>query len=99
MHDGQTAYFLPGGLLMAGVLPFWDRLKLAPGARAAVAGVNAVMVGVIAAALWDPLLMAAVRKPSDWALVAGAFVFLAVARLPAWLVVLGFGVVVGVFSR
>jgi chromate transporter len=94
-----AAIFLPGLLLVVGVLPFWDRLQRVTGARAAVAGVNAVMVGVIAAAFWNPLLMAAVRKPSDWALMAGAFVFLAVARLPAWLVVLGFGVLVGVFSR
>jgi chromate transporter len=92
------AIALPGALLLVGVLPFWDRLKHLSGARAAVAGVNAVMVGVVAAALWNPLLMAAVRKPSDWALVAGGVIFLGVARLPAWVVVLGMAVLVGAFS-
>lgn len=93
------AIFLPGALLVAGVLPFWDRLKGQPVARAALAGVNAAVVGVLAAALWDPVLTTAIRRPSDWALAAGAFVFLAVARLPAWLVVLAFAALVGFFGR
>jgi chromate transporter len=90
-----TAIFLPSLLLVAGVLPFWDRLKLQPEARGALAGVNAVVVGLLAAALWDPVLMSAIQRPDDWALVAAAFVFLAVARLPAWLVVIGFALAVG----
>ena len=90
-----VAIFLPGLLLVLGVLPFWDRLKLRPGARGALAGANAVVVGVLAAALCNPVLSTAVQRPSDWALVAGAFVFLAVARLPPWLVVIGFAAVVG----
>jgi len=94
-----TAIFLPSLLLVAGVLPFWDRLKLVPQARGALAGVNAVVVGLLAAALWDPVLTGAVRRPNDWALVAAAYVFLAVARLPAWLVVIGFAIVTGLISR
>jgi chromate transporter len=93
------AIFLPSLLLIVAVLPFWDRLKSRPGARGALAGVNAVVVGLLAAALWDPVLMTAVQRPSDWALVAGAFVFLTVARLPPWLVVIGFTAAVGLFSR
>jgi chromate transporter len=93
------AIFLPGLLLVLGVLPFWDQLKTVPAARAALAGVNAAVVGVLAAALWNPVLTTAIQRPSDWALAAGAFVFLAVARLPAWLVVLGFAAAIGVFSR
>jgi chromate transporter len=83
---------------VVGVLPFWDRLKSRPEARASLAGLNAVVVGVLAAGLWNPVLSTAVTRPSDWALLAGAFVFLAVARMPPWLVVLGFAGLVGVFS-
>ncbi|MFI4963833.1 MAG: chromate efflux transporter [Caulobacterales bacterium] len=94
-----VAIFLPGLLLVIGVLPFWDRLKTRLGARAALAGVNAVVVGVLAAALWNPVLTTAIQRPSDWALAAGAYVFLAVAKLPPWLVVTGFAATVGAFSR
>jgi len=94
-----TAIFLPSLLLVAGVVPFWDRLKLQPEARGALAGVNAVVVGLLAAALWDPVLTSAVRRPSDWALVAAAYIFLAVARLPPWLVVVGFAVATGLLRR
>jgi chromate transporter len=94
-----AAIFLPGMLLILGVLPFWDRLKAQTGARAALAGVNAVVVGLLAAALWDPVLTTAIHRPSDWALAAGAFVFLAVAKLPPWVVVLGFALAIGVFGH
>ena len=93
-----VAIFLPSLLLVLGVLPFWDRLKAQGWARAALAGVNAVVVGVLAAALWNPVLSTAIQRPSDWALLGGAFVFLAVAKLPPWLVVIGFATLVGVFS-
>jgi len=94
-----VAIFLPGMLLVLGVLPFWDRLKGQAVARAALSGVNAAVVGLLAAALWNPVLTTAIDRPSDWALAAGAFVFLAVARLPPWLVVLAFAVLVGFFGR
>jgi len=91
--------FLPSLLLITGVLPFWDRLKREAWARGAVAGVGATVVGVLAAALWNPVLMTTVQRPADWALVAAAFVFLTVAKLPPWLVVIGFAVATGVFLR
>jgi chromate transporter len=94
-----TAIFLPSLLLVAGVIPFWDRLKRRPEARGALAGVNAVVVGLLAAALWNPVLRSAVERPGDWALVAAAYVFLAVARLPPWLVVIGFAVATGLLTR
>ncbi len=84
------AIFLPSLLLVTGVLPFWDRLKRLAWARGLMAGVAAAAVGLLAAVLWDPVLMEAVRRPRDWALVGAAFVFLQVARFPPWLVVLGF---------
>ncbi|CAN7581473.1 chromate efflux transporter [Phenylobacterium sp. LjRoot225] len=94
-----TAIFLPSLLLVAGVVPFWDRLKVLPEARGALAGVNAVVVGLLAAALWDPVLTGAVQRTNDWALVAAAYVFLAVARLPPWLVVIGFALAAGLLAR
>jgi chromate transporter len=94
-----VAIFAPGLLLVTGVLPLWDRMKRQPAARAALGGLNAVVVGVLAAALWNPVLATAIHRPSDWALAAGAFVFLSVARLPPWLVVLGFAALVGAFTR
>lgn len=87
--------FLPSLLLITGVLPFWDRLKRQGWARGAVAGVGATVVGVLAAALWDPVLMETVRRPADWALVAAAFIFLQVAKLPPWLIVIGFAAATG----
>jgi chromate transporter len=93
------AIFLPSLLLVVGVLPFWDRLKGRPAARGALAGVNAVVVGVLAAALWNPVLMTSIERPADWALLAAAFVFLAVARLPPWLVVIGFSAATGLLLR
>ena len=94
-----VAIFLPSLLLVVGVLPFWDRLKTRPAARGAVAGVNAVVVGVLAAALWDPVLSSSIGRPADWALLAAAFVFLAVAKLPPWLVVIGFSAATGLLLR
>ena len=94
-----AAIFLPSLLLVAGVLPFWDRLKAQPEARGALSGVNAVVVGLLAAALWDPVLTGAVRRPADWALVIAAYVFLAVAKLPPWAVVIGFAAATGYMAR
>jgi chromate transporter len=91
-----VAIFVPSLLLVLGALPLWDRLKTRPEARGAMMGLGAVVVGVLAAALWNPVLSTAVRSTSDWALVAAAFVFLTVARLPPWLVVIGFAVATGV---
>lgn len=87
--------FLPSLLLIVGVLPFWDRLKREAWARGALAGIGAVVVGLLAAALWDPVLRTTIGRPSDWALLAAAFVFLTVARLPPWLVVIGFATATG----
>jgi len=94
-----VAIYLPSLLLVLGVLPFWDRLKTYAAARGAMAGVGAVVVGLLAAVLWQPVLTTTVERPSDWALVVAAWVFLAVARLPPWLVVIGFALATGLFTR
>jgi chromate transporter len=76
--------FLPGGLLLAGCLPFWDALRRRPVARAGLAGVNAAVVGLLLAALYDPVFTSAVHGPADFALVLLAALLLMVWKLPPW---------------
>lgn len=83
-----VAVFAPSALLVVGVLPLWERLRASPRARRAMAGAGAAVVGLLAAALYDPVFVAGVTSPLTMALAAAAFVALAVWRLPAWAVVL-----------
>lgn len=83
------AVFLPSALLVVGALPFWERLRTATRTRRAVAGAGAAVVGILAAALYDPVFVQGVVSPATMALAAVAFVALAVWRAPAWAVVLG----------
>ena len=82
-----AAIFLPSFLLVVGVLPFWDALRGRPGVRAVLRGVNAAVVGLLLAALYNPVWTSAVQAPGDFALVAAAFGLLAFWRAPPWLVV------------
>lgn len=81
------AIFLPSFLLLAGVLPFWERLRGNAGVRAALAGVNAAVVGLLLAALYTPVWTGAIRSAPDFVMALAAFLALAHWRLPAWLVV------------
>ena len=87
------AIFLPSFLLIVGVLPFWSRVRRQRGVQAAVAGGNAVVVGLLLAALYDPLWTTAVRDWRDVAWIAVGVGMLMWAKLPPWLMVLllGFG--------
>ncbi len=82
-----VAIFLPGLLLVAGALPFWDTFRRVPAAQAAMRGTNAAVVGILAAALYDPVWTSAVRGSADFAIVAAGFVLLTVWRAPPLLVV------------
>jgi chromate transporter len=77
--------FLPGLLLMVGTAPFWTALRGRPSSAAALAGVNAAVVGVLAAALYDPLATTAIGGVGDALIALGALVLL--LRLPPWVVV------------
>uniref|UniRef100_UPI0034637795 chromate efflux transporter n=1 Tax=Teichococcus coralli TaxID=2545983 RepID=UPI0034637795 len=79
--------FLPGLLLIYGMLPFWDGFRRRPAAQAALRGVNAAVVGILLAALFDPIWTSAVHTPADFAVALAAFAALVLWRLPAWLVV------------
>ncbi len=88
-----VALFLPSFLLVAGALPFWERLRMNKRARAALAGTNAAVVGLLLAALYQPAWTSAIHSPADFALAVAAFVALVIGRLPPWLVVAGCGVI------
>lgn len=82
-----VALFLPGYLLVAGVLPLWRKLASMPGAACAIAGVNAAVVGLLGAALYHPVFTSAVRQPADLAIALIGFTLLQAWRAPALLVV------------
>ncbi len=86
------AIFVPSFLLVAGALPFWDRLRRNARARGALAAVNAAVVGLLLAALYQPVWTGSVRTLLDVAIVVVALAALMPGRLPPWLVVTGCGV-------
>ena len=83
-----VAIFLPGLLLLMGTLPFWGTLRAHPSAQAAMRGVNAAVVGLLGAALYDPVWIGAVRSRADFAVALAGFVLLIAWRAPPLLVVL-----------
>ena len=82
-----AAIFLPGLLLVAGMLPFWDGLRRQSGAQAAMRGANAAVVGVLTVAFYTPIWRASVLSAGDFALALAGFVALMAWRAPPWLVV------------
>ena len=87
-----VALFLPGILILIGALPFWDALRTRPTAQAGMRGVNAAVVGLLGAALYNPIWVSAVEGPFDFALAAIGFVMLTVWKSPPWVVVMLLGV-------
>ncbi|RRR77150.1 MAG: chromate efflux transporter [Candidatus Viridilinea halotolerans] len=91
-----TGMFLPSFLLIWASLPLWTRLRSAMGAQAVLRGINAAVVGILLAALYNPVITSAINRPSDVALALSAFAALHLWRIPTWAVVLlaavgGFG--------
>jgi chromate transporter len=86
------AIFAPSFLLIVGTLPFWERLRRSLRTQAALAGVNAAVVGLLLAALYQPVWTSAIFKPQDFGLALVALVALMFWKLPPWLVVVGCGV-------
>ena len=83
-----VAVFLPSFLLVVGVLPFWKELRRRALAQAAVRGVNAAVVGLLLAALYNPVWTAGIASAGDFALAAAAFLLLFMWQTPPWLVVI-----------
>ncbi len=77
-----TAIFLPGLLLVYGMLPFWDGFRSRAGAQAAMRGANAAVVGILASALYNPVWTSAIHSQADFALAAAGFLALVIWKLP-----------------
>jgi chromate transporter len=81
------AVFLPSVLILVAVLPFWATIRRMSAARAALAGVNAAVVGLLLAALYDPVWTSSIGNAQDLALALAALAALTVLRLSPWIVV------------
>jgi chromate transporter len=86
------AIFLPSMLLTYGALPWWGALRTRPAARAALRGINAGVVGILLAALYNPVWTSAILRPVDFVIAACAFGLLAIWKCPPWIVVVLAGV-------
>ncbi|QPL47128.1 chromate efflux transporter [Halomonas sp. A40-4] len=82
------AIFLPGFLLLVGVLPFWNHFRQWQWAQALMRGANAAVVGILGAALYDPVWTSAIVGAPEFALALTGFLLLTVWKLPAWAVVI-----------
>jgi chromate transporter len=86
--------FLPGILVLIGTLPFWESFRRRANAQAIMRGVNAAVVGLLGAALYNPIWITAVKTPADFGLALTGFVLLTVWKAPP-LVVVGIGALGG----
>jgi len=82
------AIFLPAWLLLGGALPFWDELRKKGWMQAALRGGNAAVVGILLAALYNPVITSGVRNAADAAVALMAFGLLEYRKTPPWLVVI-----------
>lgn len=79
--------FLPGYLLLIAVLPFWNRFRQWANAQALMRGANAGVVGILGAALYDPVWSGAIVGRAEFALALTGLLLLTLGKLPAWAVV------------
>lgn len=94
-----VAVFLPGFLILIGVIPFWDGFRKRESAQALMRGANAAVVGILGAALYDPVFTSAIVGPYQFALALTCFVLLMAWKAAPWIVVLvaaAGGVLIGV---
>jgi chromate transporter len=84
---GLFGIFLPGILILLGALPFWDNLRNRANAQAAMRGVNAAVVGLLGAALYNPLWTSSVKTSEDFGVALVGFVLLTAWRAPPLVVV------------
>jgi chromate transporter len=82
------AIFLPSFMLIIGTLPFWNWLRHRPRFQAALHGINAAVVGILLAALYNPVWTKAIKSPFDFCLALAAFGLLTVWKCPPWIVVI-----------
>jgi chromate transporter len=82
-----AAVFLPSFLLVIGTMPFWESFRRRSSAQAAMKGVNAAVVGLLLAALYNPVWKAGILGPADFGLASAAFLLLFMWKTPPWMVV------------
>jgi len=82
-----VAMFLPSFFLTIGALPFWDELRRRPAAQSALRGVNAAVVGLLLAALYNPVWTSGISSGADFALAVAGFLLLFMWKVPPWLAV------------
>jgi chromate transporter len=85
------AIFAPSFLLIAGAVPFWESLRRSTRMQAALAGINAAVVGLLLAALYQPVWTGTIASPRDFGAALVAFVALTFWRMPPWVVVIASG--------
>ena len=85
---GLVGIFLPGMLILLGTLPFWASFRKRSAAQAVMRGVNAAVVGLLAAALYNPIWTSSVHTPGDFGLALVGFALLSAWRAPPLLVVI-----------
>jgi len=83
-----TAIYLPSFLLLMGAMPFWETLRSRTGVQSVLKGVNAAVVGLLLAALYDPLWVSAILSVKDFALGLICFGLLTLWKVPPWLIVI-----------
>jgi chromate transporter len=79
--------FLPGFLLLVGVLPYWNHFRSMATAQSVIQGANSAVVGILGAALYSPVFTSAIGNMQDFTLALLCFVLLMAWRLPPWIVV------------
>ena len=79
--------YLPSFLLLIGILPFWEKLRVHPLIQRAMMGVNAVVVGILLAAFYNPVWTSAIHNGADFSLMIAAFLALQFWKFPSWAVV------------
>ena len=82
------AIFLPAALLVLGAMPFWERIRQMPRAEAALAGANAAVVGILGAALYNPVFTAGITGGITMSIAVVCFAALTSWKVPPWAVVI-----------
>ena len=79
--------FLPSFFLVIGVLPYWEKIRSQARMKAALAGVNAVVVGLLLAAFYNPVWTSAIFSWKDFVLALAGFVLLTFKKVPSYYIV------------
>ncbi len=90
--------YLPSFLLLIGILPFWSSLRNQSAFQAALRGINAAVVGLLLAALYQPVWTSTIKNAYDFLFALAAFGLLVIWKLPPWVVVLLAALVGGLLS-